>query len=422
MNSHRLSTNQKISSPVLLRSINWILKSGHRLGFKTTLSKDKLIKNAKQKTGLNDLGIDFWDEPLDRLVSSINKEANLNPVGKLITENRLQNLLATRLRAEYWFKKNPAILEQKLYPVILIAGLQRTGTTKLHRLLGADPNNRTLASWEALNPAPMLNHTSSRQDPRIKFAKTAENALRIMAPSFFAIHPVEHLAEEEDILLLDTTFMSTTAEATMHVPSYSSWLEQTDQSPAYAYGVKLLKLLQWQRPGNRWILKSPHHLEFLDLASQYYGDVTFVWTHREISQCVPSFLNMLSHGYSIFSDHVSRESITNHWMNKIKYMLTKAISFRQTNGSTAEFIDIFYESLLDDPMKQLQRIYRSIHDIDSHLMETFIHNNRHNYRGKYGVHHYDAADFDLDKATLDQYFDYYRVFLNNVKDDKHLKL
>ncbi len=64
------------------------------------------------------------------------------------------NLLAVRLRAEHWFKKFPEILEQEVYPPMVIAGLQRTGTTKLHRLLTADPDNRVLRSWEALNPAP----------------------------------------------------------------------------------------------------------------------------------------------------------------------------------------------------------------------------------------------------------------------------
>ena len=42
----------------------------------------------------------------------------------------------------------------EVYPPWVIIGLQRTGTTKLHRLLTADPANRVLKSWEALNPAP----------------------------------------------------------------------------------------------------------------------------------------------------------------------------------------------------------------------------------------------------------------------------
>ena len=131
------------------------------------LNKDHLIKLARKKTGLHSFGDEFWEEPLDRLIDSINHEAELHPVGRFITRERLTGLLAIRLRAENWFKKYPEILEQELYPVSLICGLQRTGTTKLHRLLAADPENRVLASWEAMNPVP-LNEDPNETVQRIR--------------------------------------------------------------------------------------------------------------------------------------------------------------------------------------------------------------------------------------------------------------
>ena len=386
---------------------------GTIFGLKLTLDKDKIIKKARATTGLQDLGSDFWDEPLDRLITSINNEAELHPIGIIITKNRLQNLLATRLRAEYWFKKHPEILDQDLYPVTLIAGLQRTGTTKLHRLLGSDPDNRTLLSWEALNPAPFLNHNPDR-DPRIKFARMAENALKIMSPTFFTIHPVEHLAEEEDILLLDVSFMSTTAEATMYVPSYAAWLEQTDQTPAYSYAAKLLKLLQWQKPGKRWVLKSPHHLEFLDLAKNEFGDIRFIWTHRNVQHCIPSFLSMLAHGHSLFKKNVSIENLTSHWIRKIQYMLQKAISFRNLSRQNTSFTDIFYDDLINDPFSQLEKIYSPLDGINQSLMRKFEMTNQKNYRGKYGLHTYKADDFNLTEAKIDSLFNFYTSYMNTL--------
>ena len=113
----------------------------------------------------------------------------MHPIGYFISRQRMINLLCVRLRAEEMFKKHPEILEQELYPVWMILGLQRTGTTKLHRLLAADKDHRVLLSWEALNPAP-LSDDPSELKKRIGVAKTSENALKIMAPGFFAIHPV----------------------------------------------------------------------------------------------------------------------------------------------------------------------------------------------------------------------------------------
>ncbi|MEZ4228408.1 MAG: hypothetical protein R3B89_04530 [Polyangiaceae bacterium] len=50
------------------------------------------------------------------------------------------------------------------------------------------------------------------------------------------------------------------AEATLRVPSFSRWLEGADQLPAYRYLERLLKALEWQRPRERWVLKTPHLL------------------------------------------------------------------------------------------------------------------------------------------------------------------
>ncbi|MCY3773871.1 MAG: sulfotransferase, partial [Gemmatimonadetes bacterium] len=108
----------------------------------------------------------------------------------------------TRLRAEQLFNENPDILEIDIGKIILIAGLQRTGTTALHRLLCSNPEFRFLYSWEMLNPLPEPNEKQDNPRSRIKKAKFAGRAMRYMAPEFFAVHPIEHDAPEEDIFLL----------------------------------------------------------------------------------------------------------------------------------------------------------------------------------------------------------------------------
>ncbi len=382
-------------------TLNLTWKRTYKNGVAPLLNKDDLIRTARRKTGLNDLGKYFWDEPLDRLLDSYNHEARLHPIGNFITSKRLMNLLTVRLRAEHWFKKFPEILEQEVYPPLVIAGLQRTGTTKLHRLLTADPDNRVLRSWEALNPAPFkLN--GKREDKRIRIARTSEKALRLMTPGFFAIHPVEHLAPEEDILLLDVSFLSTTPEATSHVPSYASWLEETDQSLAYEYGSRLLRLLQWQEPARHWVLKSPHHLEFLPLIEKYYGDPHFIWTHRDPAECIPSFLSMVCHSRALFSDEVRVSDVSEHWVRKTAYMLEKALSHRQEKGHQANFTDLLYEDLVSDPMDQLDKIYEDHGGISESLAQKFHVAESENPKGKYGNHNYKLADFGLTREDLFQ--------------------
>jgi hypothetical protein len=86
-------------SPFWFKSVNTVWRLSYHLGTEVNLNKDKLIKAAVKNTGLKDFGIDFNDEPLDRLLYSLNTESDLHPVGKFITYKRLVNLLSVRLRA-----------------------------------------------------------------------------------------------------------------------------------------------------------------------------------------------------------------------------------------------------------------------------------------------------------------------------------
>ena len=405
------------SSPYWFRLLNRCWKATYPAGTKVSLDKDDLIRSARKVTGLQDLGSDFWDEPLDRLLHSLNHEAALHPVGRFISRQRMINLLSTRLRAEYWFRKHPGIIEEPLHPVWMIIGLQRTGTTLLHRLLTADPENRVLLSWEALNPVP-LNGVLHDAADRIRIAWRSEKALKLIAPGFFAIHPVEHLAPEEDILLLDVSFLSTTPEATTMVPSYAGWLEKTDQSMAYAYAVKLMKLLQHQRPGTRWVLKSPHHLEFLDLAVRHFGDVRFLWTHRDVHQSIPSFLSMVTHSQSIFSARVDPARVAGHWIRKTGYILSKGMDFRLGTSKGNRFHDIFYEDFLADPVHHIEDLYQQNTLPTQHLVADFEKARDLNPRGKYGLHSYSVKDFGTTDQDIDNHTMVYQEFQKKLSQIK----
>ena len=411
MNPNRkIQANHFNKQPAWFNALNAVWKRTYPLGTKTKLHKDDLIKTARKATKLHDLGNMFWDEPLDQMLTSLNEEARLSPVGRFISKQRLINLLAVRLRAEDLFKKHPEILEQELYPVMLVIGLQRTGTTKLQRLLAADPDNRALMSWEALNPAPIKGDMKDGRN-RIKIARTSEKALKIMSPGFFAIHPVEHLAPEEDVLLLDVSFMSQTAEAITHVPSYASWLEKTDQSPAYEYMVRLLKLLQWQRPGKRWVLKTPHHLEFLDLVDKHFGDVQYIWTHRNVYESIPSFLSMVSYARVLFSDKVEKQEVAEHWVRKNGYMLSKALKFHEANSHRTRFTDVPYRDLVGDSIEVIHRIYSDRNEpIYPELEKIFDDTNNKNTQGRYGQHLYSLDDFGIDEKYIDKHTSAYQEF------------
>lgn len=400
--------------PAWFNAINSVWKKTYPLGTKSVLEIESLKKAAIKATGLSDFG-DFWEEPLKVMLKSINDEAQLHPIGQFITRERIVNLLSVRLRAEDYFKRYPEILAQELYPCMVIVGLQRTGTTKLQRLLAADPDNRAILSWEALNPSPIKGDDKTGEE-RIKFAKTSVKALQYMSPGFFAIHPIEFEAPEEDVLLLDVSFLSTTTEATMNVPSYAAWLEKTDQSPAYEYMVKLLKLLQWQRPAKRWVLKTPHHLEFLPLAKKYFGDVQFIWTHRDVMECIPSFLSMVSYSRILFSKEVYQKEVAKHWVRKNGFMLEKALKYRESMNKEVLFTNVLYKELIKDSLGVIEQIYADRGEaISPELRAIFEKSNTKNPKGKYGIHQYDLKDFEVDEAYIKSFTKDYEAFQQTLE-------
>src|SRR6185503_18919343 len=126
--------------------------------------------------------------------------------------------------------------------------------------------------------------------------KLSERTLAWLAPEFFAIHPVEADAAEEDVLLLDHSFTSQAPEATLHVPTYAAWLETQDLEPAYRYLARALKLLSWQKPRQFWVLKTPHHMEYLDELFRVFPGATVIQTHRDPQKTMGSFCSMVAHG------------------------------------------------------------------------------------------------------------------------------
>ena len=314
--------------PWPVAAFNALARRTPRAGPLRRIDADRMLANARRRTGVEDLGDEGCLTALRVLVRAINEEAELTPTGVLLQKQRIEGALANRLRAQQMLKRHPEIHDLDLGKVVLIAGLQRTGTTALHRLLASHPDMRALMSWEALNPAPLPGEGERGFDRRLRRGRLAERTIAFLAPAFFAVHPIAHDAPEEDILLLDLSFMSQTAEATMHVPSYATWLEGQDHAPAYRNLRTLLKVLHWQRPAKHWVLKTPHHLEHLDAVLATFADVTVVQTHRDPQVALASFLSMVAHGRGVFSDRVDAKAIARHWTAKACRMIERAEAAR----------------------------------------------------------------------------------------------
>jgi hypothetical protein len=282
--------------------------------------------------------------------------------------------------------------------------------------LARDRRLRALRSWEAIAPAPLGSADrpveDDAPDPRRRHAALAERALRYLSPDFFAVHPVEAEAPEEDILLLDLSFRSTVAEATLRVPTFSRWLEEQDQEPAYRMLERSLKLLSWQSHGHgakvRWVLKTPHHLEWLEVLLGVFPDAKIVWTHRDPKTTVASFCSMIAHGRGLFSDRIDPHEIGRDWGRKVERMVSRAMDARQAAGERY-FVDVRYEDLTREPIQTLRRLYGELglpfdKETETGAQDLLRVHGQH----RHGVHKYALADFGLSGGELDERFARYR--------------
>ena len=328
--------------------------------------------------------------PFEVLAESLQREARLHPLGQVIVSARIVGALRARARVEALPQPpHTGLPEPESRPApLVIVGLQRTGTTLLHRLLSAVPGHRGLRSWEVLNPAPLTGEVGHAR--RLRSARWAARAVRYLAPDFQAVHPIEPSAPEEEVVLFEQVGLSTGYEATLRVPSYAAWLEAQDQSPAYAWLRRVLQLLQ--RPGERWVLKTPHHLEFLPDLLAAVPDARLVWTHRDPVVTVPSFCSMVAHGHGLCTDHVDPHEIGRHWLRKTSRMVARGRAFRRAHPEVP-VLDLAYDDLVADPSGAVARILAWLcHDAPVRVQVVARH--------RYGRHAYEAADFGLTESAI----------------------
>ena len=105
---------------------------------------EDLHASASRTVGLEDFGdgADNHREALGVLLDSLHSDAGLTPAGSKYWRSVLKSALTARLMATAGFAAAPDQADTVIERPVVVTGLPRTGTTALHRLLGADPANQ----------------------------------------------------------------------------------------------------------------------------------------------------------------------------------------------------------------------------------------------------------------------------------------
>jgi hypothetical protein len=385
------------------------------------LTSDALCNQAQAETGLGDFGDPSFRDRLDRLLDALTHEAGLSPMGKVTTSVQLVQLLKNRLLIEDVLARHPEIHDIEIERPIVIAGLPRTGTTHLHNLLAADPGLRSLPYWESLEPVLSVVETAGvdagAPDPRLARAEAGTAFLDLALPYFKRMHEMtpEHVHEEIQLLAID--FSSMLFETTAPMPTWRDHYLSHDQTPHYEYLKTVLKVLQFARGGERWVLKSPQHLEQFETLLRVFPDATVLVTHRDPVSVVASMSTMLAYTSRLHLDPVDPVAIGHYWADRLERMLRACVEQRESMPGD-QSLDVPFKEFMADDMGTIEQIYtladQPLDDRARSAMDAYVETHQ---RDRHGALIYDLADFDLDpdaiRTTMSFYTDRFGVSLEH---------
>ncbi len=365
---------------------------------------DTLLAEASVATGLNDFGPDDFKPGLQKLIETYTTNG-FDERGVKRNRKRLVKLLQVRLRMEAAWKEHPEIREVAIKAPMFLTGLPRTGTSALLNLLSQDPAARPLKLWEGMSPDPLPGNPAENDDPRYVQLKAFYEEAHKKNPDFGKIHFTNADTPEECIHLLNHTFQDVQFGVETMMEPYGSWFQQQDHMPSYRYYADILRMLQWQRPGQRWLLKTPGHLWALDCLTTLFPDCSIIITHRNPLECVTSYASMME------SMLIGRDFDRKQFGPVVMEYLARKVesSLKQREHISADrIIDLQFNDFIADGVGTVRKIYDHFRlPLTADVENSFLRYAAEHPMGKHGKHDYRLEEYGLTEKQIVDRFAFY---------------
>jgi hypothetical protein len=320
---------------------------------------DDLHASATKLVGLDDFGTDDdnYREALGVLLESYRREAGFTPLGSKMSRFFLRGALVARLLSEASWKQYPQHADVVIERPIFVTGLPRTGTTALHRLLGADPAHQGLQMWLAEYPQPRPPRETWADNPVYRQLDAQFAQHHNENPEYMGLHYMTADEVEECWQLLRQSLHSVSYETLAHVPGYAQWLARQDWTQPYRRHRRNLQLIGLNDVGKRWVLKNPSHLFALDALMATYPDALIVQTHRPAETIMASMCSLAQHTTAGWSETFVGAQIgldaLETWSRGLERFNTE-----RAKHDPAQFYDVDYLDFVADPLGAVEGIYR----------------------------------------------------------------
>lgn len=380
-------------------------------GFDEDMTVDQLLGKAVDLTGgLDDFGEETgFRERLAIVLQSLAEDRGLTRGGRVTIIDHAIRVMANRLRIEDLVKRHPEILDIEIEKPIFIAGLPRSGTTHLVNWLARDERLRSLTLWESEEPVPSAPPPSPGEaDPRAQRSAEMWGHFEAMLPHMAAMHGMDASSIHEDNELLYMDVNSYNWEWQARMPRWTDHYFAHDRTVSYRYEKKVLQVLTWQRGPNRWLLKSPQHMENLAAIKSVFPDATMVVTHRDPVAVIRSLTTMLSYCDRIRRDPVDPPGLARLWIDRIERLLRACIDQRDA-WPTAQSADVLFHEYMADQEGVMRQVYDLAGmPLTPDAQAALLGYLNENPRNKHGKVLYDLeGDFGVDVKALRERFAFY---------------
>ncbi len=252
-------------------------------------------------------------ERLSRLCESVAAEADLNPLGQAMAFGQLVRTVKNRLAMGDLWTKRPELLATPLAPPIIVIGHMRSGTTRVHKLLAADPAHAHTRYCDAYHPVPAR--------AGINRAKAAVELalLGVLNPWMQSIHPMAPAEVEEELAWISAALHHSIYESQWRIPAFSAWSEARDPAPIYR---EFRRIFQTDAAVRRnaakpRVLKVPAFAEDLGTLLGLFPDARLVLASRDHEAVLKSAVSLAANQMAVQSETCDLPRIEALWRHKI---------------------------------------------------------------------------------------------------------
>jgi|SRR5579863_9238262 len=369
---------------------------------------DRLHAEAAELAGAADFGKDDYKWGLRVLLQSLDYDPHFTPVGRAGVWTQMVDAMASRAVAFAAMAENPGYLDNRISRPVVIAGIPRTGTTALHKLLAVDPQFQGAEKW--LLSAPMPRPPRETWPENIWFQREVAqlDARYSSTPEQRAAHNMVAGEVDECLWLQRQSFTSHMWANGWSAATYDVWWQSRDEAASYDYLRDCLQLIG-MGDARRWLLKNPSHILRLEQLFGIFPDALVVQTHRDPGKAIPSLCAILTPppGVVEVDRHAERARILGmREVSKWEKGVREAMPVREKH--TSQLLDVFHAEFHADPMTIVRRIYEFA---DLELVPAVAAAMAARIAAKpelsHGMHRYDAADYGLTEDDIREQFGAY---------------